>query len=241
MRSSMYVQWSMRISVPMRRPSATVQTAVIHGRHLRVIPAVTVKQSRLSLTRWHWSRRWHSYLLFLRRHWPVWILYSMRAIWPIRLYRIIRWAVLCLRRIILILQASLVRWQIICSLTVKRYPAFRFSWQQPKRAEAHLFSAIMTIWMNTTRTATVMTAVTIRHHQQIRYIAVHRPCLKSDARMTVPMPMKQASPSAVWCQHMDWILIWHRLRMFYPATVPASAIVHLALMPRRFPIWHWRL
>lgn len=31
------------------------------------------------------------------------------------------------------------------------------------------------------------------------------------------------------------------LRMFYPATVPASAIVHLALMPRQFPIWHWRL
>ena len=28
---------------------------------------------------------------------------------PIRLYRIIRWAVLCLRRIILILQASSVR------------------------------------------------------------------------------------------------------------------------------------
>ena len=69
--------------------------------------------------------------------------------------------------------------------------------QQPKRVEAHLFSAIMTIWMNTTRTATVMTTVTIRHHQQIRYIAVQRPCLKSDARMTVPMPMKQASPSAV--------------------------------------------
>ena len=41
-----YVLLSMRILVPMRRPSATVQTAVIHGRHSRAIPAVTVKKSR---------------------------------------------------------------------------------------------------------------------------------------------------------------------------------------------------